>query len=110
MRRRLASPEAETRSYWPPPPPPPPWMRLNISFDEPASLRLMMQCVCCSNFLAKLGSAYAGHSTTLSAPSPLPIFVGRAYPPDVFDTPPAGTASTVTRPASTRCHSLTLLL
>src|SRR5919204_144934 len=30
MSLRLASPDAETRAYWPPPPPPPACMRLDI--------------------------------------------------------------------------------
>src|SRR5205085_8458208 len=75
IRRRLASPEAETRSYWPPPPPPPVCMSATISLDEPASLRWILQPDCCSNFFAKLGSEYAGHSIRFSRPSPLPIFV-----------------------------------
>ena len=54
--RRLASPEAETRSHWPPPPPPPARISATISFEEPASLRWILQPLCCSNFLAKLGS------------------------------------------------------
>src|SRR5574337_955046 len=49
MSRRLASPEAETRSYWPPPPPPLACMSVNISFELPASLRWMMQPVCFRN-------------------------------------------------------------
>src|SRR5712692_7415903 len=97
MSRRLASPDAETRSYWPPPPPPPPCIRLNISFDEPASLRVILQLVCFSNFVAKLLSEYAGHSTRLSAPSPLPIDVGR---PELFETPTAGATSAPTRATS----------
>ena len=40
-------------SYWPPPPPPP-CIRLNISFDEPASLRVILQPVVFSNLVAKL--------------------------------------------------------
>ena len=97
MKRRLASPDADTRSY----PLPPPWMMLNISFDEPASFRWILQPVCCSNFFAKLGSVYCPHSMTLRAPSPGPIFVGSAL---VFETPAAGTASIATSPASTTCH------
>ena len=56
IRRRLASPEAETRSHWPPPPPPPARMRETISLDEPASLRWIMQPVWLSNFFANDGS------------------------------------------------------
>src|SRR5919198_2197565 len=104
MRRRLASPAAERSSYCPPPPPPPPWMTLNISFEEPASFRLILQPVSFSNFFAKLGSVYAPHSTTFNAPSPGPIFVGSAYPPPLCDTPAAGTASATTSAPTTRCH------
>src|SRR2546428_13969055 len=75
--RRLASPEAETRSYWPPPPPPPVRMSATMSFDVPASLRWILQPVCRTNLFAKLGSEYAGHSIKFKEPSPLPIFVGR---------------------------------
>src|SRR5205085_9005224 len=75
--RRLASPDAETRSYWPPPPPPPVRMSATMSFEVPASLRWILQPVCRSNGFANDGSEYAGHSITLSAPSPLPIEVGR---------------------------------
>src|ERR687887_2943472 len=110
MSRRLASPDAETRSYWPPPPPPPPWMTLNISFEEPASLRLILHPVCRSNFFAKLGSVYAPHSTTVSAPSPFPIFVGSANPLPLRETPAAGTASATTSAPSTRCHLRTPFL
>src|SRR5436190_8373226 len=77
MRRSVASPEAETMSYWPPPPPPPVRIRETISFDEPASLSLILQPVCCSNGLRQLAWAYPGHSIRLSLPSPLPIEVGR---------------------------------
>src|SRR5205814_7479602 len=73
IRRRLASPEAETRSHWPPPPPPPVRISETIWFEEPASLRWILQPDRCSNFFANLGSEQYGHSIRLSAPSPLPI-------------------------------------
>ena len=41
-------------SYWPPPPPPPVRISATIWLEEPASLRLIMQPVWSSNFLAKL--------------------------------------------------------
>src|SRR6476659_9274073 len=107
MRRRLASPEAETRSYWPPPPPPPPWITLNISLDEPASFRLILQPVCCSNFFAKLGSVYAPHSTTLSAPSPAPTFVGSESD---LEMPAVGATSTATTTPSATCQPRMRLL
>src|SRR5438045_816768 len=80
IRRRLASPEADTRSYCPPPPPPPVRMRATMSFEVPASLRWILQPVCRTNLFAKLESEYAGHSIKLSEPSPLPIFVGSPLP------------------------------
>src|SRR5690348_860265 len=87
IRRRLASPDAETRSYWPPPPPPPVLISATISFDDPASLRWILQPVCFWNLFAKLGSEYAGHSIRFSDPSPLPIFVGSAPAALPFPTP-----------------------
>src|SRR5438093_7063216 len=74
--RRLASPDAETRSYWPPPPPPPARISATIWFEEPASWGWILQPVAASNGLAKLLSVYAGHWITFSRPSPLPILVG----------------------------------
>src|SRR5256886_8274360 len=92
IRRRLASPDAETRSHCPPPPPPPVRISETIWFDEPASLRWILQPVCFSNGLRQPGSAYPGHSIRLSAPSPLPIEVGRPEPglldPAAFFEPP----------------------
>src|SRR6266508_3083161 len=46
--RRSASPEADTRSYWPPPP-----LRMSatISSAEPAYLAVTLQPVCCTNGL-----------------------------------------------------------
>src|SRR5256885_5205067 len=75
--RRLASPEAETRSHWPPPPPPPARIRATIWFDEPASLRWILQPDSRSNVFANEGSEYNGHSIRFNEPSPLPIEVGR---------------------------------
>src|SRR5438105_1274902 len=98
MRRRLASPDAETRSYWPPPPPPPLRMSATISFDEPASLRWMMQPVWRSKGFAKLGSVYAAHSMTFNTPSPLPIDVGSPLPELA---PAAGTHSAAAAAAAT---------
>src|SRR5262245_13573955 len=80
-------------------------MRLNISFDEPASLRTILQPVSFVNVFAKLGSEYAGHSIRLSVPSPAPTEVGR---PCDFETPTAGTSSAPTStaaPASPRCQA-----
>src|SRR5689334_7266655 len=88
IRRSVASPEAETMSYWPPPPPPPVRISATIWFDEPASLRWILQPVCCSNGLRQLAWAYPGHSIRFRAPSPFPIEVGRPEPepfePDDF--------------------------
>src|SRR6266487_7166525 len=100
MSRRSASPEAETRSYWPPPP-----LRMSatISSEEPAYLAFTLQPVCCSNGLAQSGWAYPSHATRLSWPSPGPMLVGRlglvAAPGLLLEEPPpqplATSASTV---------------
>src|SRR5918911_5091070 len=109
MRRRLASPEADTRSYWPPPPPPPVCMSATISFDEPASLRWILQPVVFSKRFAKLGSEYAGHSIRFSRPSPLPIFVwSPLVDPEL--TPDAGTHSTAATAAPRTCTLRILLI
>src|SRR6266567_1550261 len=97
---RSTSPEAETRSYWPPPP-----LRMSatISSEEPAYLAFTLQPVCCSNGLAQSGWAYPSHATRLSWPSPGPMLVGRlglvAAPGLLLEEPPpqplATSASTV---------------
>src|SRR6266540_1970055 len=95
--RRSASPEADTRSYWPPPP-----LRMSatISSDEPAYLALTLQPVCCSNGLVQSGCAYPSHATRLSWPSPGPMLVGRfglvVPPPEVLveEPPPQPLATT----------------
>jgi hypothetical protein len=52
MRRTLASPDAETMSYWEPPP----WrISVTISSDEPAYLALTLQPVRFSNGLTHCG-------------------------------------------------------
>src|SRR5437588_9056098 len=98
--RRLMSPEADTRSYFPPPPPPPARISATIWFDEPASWGWILQPVAASNGLAKLLSVYAGHWITFSRPSPLPIFVGNesALLPEPILV--AGTTRAATRPAT----------
>src|SRR5262249_49303 len=106
MSRRLASPEAETRSYWPPPPPPPVRISATISFDVFASLRLILQPVCCSNFFAKLGSLYAAHSIRLSFASVLAVGGGSRVP---SEAPAAGTHS-ATAAAATRTWLLRIPL
>src|SRR5919204_1457823 len=106
MRRRLASPEAETMSYWPPPPPPPVRMSATIWFEDPASLRFTLQPVCLSNGLRHCGSAYPGHSIRLSVRSALPIDVGRFdflpadFLPPLLPQPAATTASVAVSKAS----------
>src|SRR5438445_8446643 len=90
MSRRLASPDADTRSYWPPPPPPPLRINATISFEDPASLRWMMQPFSFWNAFANEGSEYAAHSIRLREPSPFPIDVGR---PLLLLVPAAGTHS-----------------
>src|SRR5690348_2566834 len=69
MRRRSASPEAETMSHWPPPPP---FIRLTISSEEPAGCRLSLHPVALWKGSAQDLSAYPSHSTRLSAPSVWP--------------------------------------
>src|SRR5436309_7723966 len=72
IRRRLASPEAETRSYWLSPP----WrISVTISFEEPAYLAFTLQPVCCSNGLTHCGWVYPSQAITFSTPSPLPTWV-----------------------------------
>ena len=57
IRRRLASPEAETRSHWPPPPPPPPRISATISFGRARVLALDLAAgLLGSNFFANAGS------------------------------------------------------
>src|SRR5581483_7767964 len=74
MRRRSASPDAETMSHCPPPPFA---IRLTISSDDCASCTLSLQPVCCSNDAVDgcvhVLSTYPGQSIRFSAPSPVPI-------------------------------------
>src|SRR6266446_6972876 len=70
MRRRSASPDAETMSHWPTPPS---FIRLTISSDDPAGCRLSLQPVATVNGSAQDLSAYPSHRTRLSWPSPGPI-------------------------------------
>src|ERR1700674_4166602 len=72
MRRRSASPEAETMSQLPPPPS---FMRLTISSDEPAGCWLTLQPVAAVNGSTHDLSAYPSHRTRFSWPSPVPIEV-----------------------------------
>src|ERR1700675_428063 len=75
MRRRSASPDAETMSQLPPPPS---FMRLTISSDEPAGCWLTLQPVAAVNGSTHDLSAYPSHRTRFSWPSPAPIEVGGA--------------------------------
>src|SRR5438105_604351 len=70
MRRRSASPDADTMSHWPPPPS---FIRLTISSEDPAGCRLSLQPVVAVNGSAQDLSAYPSHKTRLSWPSPAPI-------------------------------------
>src|SRR2546423_14718478 len=70
MRRRSASPDADTMSHWPPPPFA---IRLTISSEDPAGWRLSLQPVAAVNGSAHDLSAYPSHKTRLSWPSPAPI-------------------------------------
>src|SRR5258708_40166721 len=73
MRRRSASPEADTMSQLPPPPS---FMRLTISSDEPAGCWLTLQPVAAVNGSTHDLSASPSHRTRFNAPSPAPIEVG----------------------------------
>src|ERR1700681_3931508 len=75
MRRRSASPEAETMSQLPPPPS---FMRLTISSEEPAGCWLTLQPVAAVNGSTHDLSAYPSHRTRFSWPSRAPIEVGGA--------------------------------
>src|SRR5919206_3216649 len=85
-------------------------MRATISLDEPASLRWILQPVVFSNFLAKLGSEYAGHSIRFNRPSPLPIFVWSVGTALAELTPDAGTHSTAATAAPRTCTLRILLI
>src|SRR5690349_4880405 len=72
--RRLASPDADTMSYWLPPP----WrISVTISSEEPAYLACTWHPVEASNGFTHAGSAYPSHATRFNWPSPAPIAVGR---------------------------------
>src|ERR1700686_3836879 len=75
MRRRSASPDAETMSQLPPPPS---FIRLPISSDEPAGCWLTLQPVAVVNGSTHDLSAYPSHRTRFSWPSPAPIEAGGA--------------------------------
>src|ERR1700736_3358932 len=70
MRRRSASPDADTMSHWPAPPS---FIRLTISSDEPAGFWLTLHPVAAVKGSTQDLSAYPSHSTRLSWPSPGPI-------------------------------------
>src|SRR5476651_244359 len=75
MSRRSASPEAETRSYWPPPPL---FISETISLDVPAYFALTWQPVCASNSFTHSGCVYPSHAMMFSLPSPFPMTVNVA--------------------------------
>src|ERR1700681_433916 len=101
MRRRSASPDAETMSQLPPPPLA---IRLTISSDEPAGCWLTLQPVAAVNGSTHDLSAYPSHRTRFSWPSPAPIVVCGAVfavggcsavePLGVLDEPQAVSVST----------------
>src|ERR1700674_4422998 len=72
MRRRSASPDAETMSQLPPPPS---FIRLTISSEEPAGCWVTLQPVAAVNGSTHDLSAYPSQRTRFSAPSPAPIEV-----------------------------------
>src|SRR3954467_11389607 len=72
--RSVASPEAETMSYWLPPP----WrISVTISSEEPAYLAFTLQPVPWGNGFTQSGRVRPSHATRLSCPSPAPIDCGR---------------------------------
>src|ERR1700759_3696111 len=76
MRRRSASPDADTMSYWPPPPLA---MSETISLDVPANFALTLQPVWVSNGFTHDGSVYPSQAMRLSDPSPFPMLVCGAW-------------------------------
>src|ERR1700741_2493783 len=86
IRRRLASPEADTMSYWLPPP----WrISVTISSEEPAYLACTRQPVWASKGFTQAGSAYPSQATRFSWPSPGPILVGRLLAELLLELPHA---------------------
>src|SRR5438093_13098610 len=75
IRRRLASPEAETASYCPV------RMSVTISSEEPPYLARTLQPVALVNGFTHWGWVYPSHAIRLRAPSPFPILV-------IVDGPP----------------------
>src|SRR6476659_11257083 len=96
MSRRLASPEAETASYWPV------RIRVTISSEEPPYFAFTLQPVLLVNGLTHCGCVYPSQTTRFNEPSPLPIFV-------IIDgvelalTPDAGTHNAAATAASATC-------
>src|SRR3954464_1235960 len=73
MSRSVASPAADTPSYWPL------FISVTISSDDPATLLLTLQPVCCVNGVTQSGSpfllpsiTYPAHETRSTSPSPAP--------------------------------------
>src|SRR2546426_6373047 len=87
IRRRLASPEAETASYWP--------VRISvtISSEEPPYFARTLQPVALVNGFTHCGCVYPSHAIRLSEPSPLAIFSIVDGAPAAELTPDAGTHS-----------------
>src|SRR5437899_596203 len=97
MSLRLASPDADTMSYWPPPPC---LMRVTISSDVPAYFAWILQPVCLWNGLTHWGCRYPSQATMVSLPSPFPIFVGN---PEPLLAPDAGTHRATASAAAATC-------
>ena len=72
MRRKSASPDAETRSYCPPPPLA---MSETMSLDVAAYFAFTWQPVAFSKGFTHCGWAYPSQAMRFSCPSPLPILV-----------------------------------
>src|SRR5580765_474999 len=84
MSRLVASPDAETPSYWLPPPC---RMRFTISSEVLPYFTVTLQPVCVWNGVTQSAvglfwpfSTYPGHAIRFSAPSPAPTFVGSVEP------------------------------
>src|SRR5436305_15289091 len=82
IRRRLASPEAETASYCP--------VRINVTIlsEDPPYLARTLQPLALVKGFTHCGWVYASHAIRLTAPSPFPL-PGIAEGPPVLAPAPA---------------------
>src|SRR3954468_7093816 len=103
IRRRLASPDAETASYWP--------VRISvtISSDEPPYFALTLQPVAFVNGFTHRCFLLPSHAIRFSWPSVLPTFVIIESSLDEL-TPDAGTHNAAATAASSTCPLRILLI